>query len=115
MINRIDFYGMTLSIFGSNYAFLIAILLFVLVQGFVYRIYSKTNKVLLALAPNFALLGLGILLAIIGYFIGLEEIGPWQPILGAWLIFIMMALLTIISSVVSLLLIVLLRLRKRDS
>jgi hypothetical protein len=90
---------------------LIGVLLFVGLQFLVYIIYQRTNKTILALIPNFVLLGLGIIIIVINMFPALDT-----PLWRLTMIILIFALLIGVgaSTFVSLVMIYIVKKRKNQ-
>jgi hypothetical protein len=87
---------------------LIGLLLVVLIQGLVYIIYQKTQRLFLAILPNLGLLMIGLMIGFIGFIVAWFESGSWAGF-GATIIFLLVLIATFISTITSMLLIYLIK------
>jgi hypothetical protein len=84
------------------------LLLVSLVQGLVYLIYQKTQKLFLAILPNLGLLMIGLMVVFLGFVVALSEPSSWAGF-GAMIILWLVLIATFISTVTSLFLIYLMK------
>jgi hypothetical protein len=74
------------------------------VQALVIYLRNKTNQIFLSLLPNLGLLIVGIIISVVGYVVALGETGSWAG-LGLIILLMITFITTTISTLVSLLLI----------
>jgi hypothetical protein len=74
------------------------------VQALVIYLRNKTNQFFLSLLPNLGLLIVGIIISVVGYVVALGETGSWAG-LGLIILLMITFITTTISTLVSLLLI----------
>jgi len=85
-------------------SFLTLIALVVVTQALVFFIMNRTNQIGLALLPNLGLLGIGLILSITGYVVAMGETGSWAD-LGLIILLMVTFITTGISTLISLVLI----------
>lgn len=89
--------------------FVVVAAMVVVTQVLVFFIRNRTNQIGFALLPNLGLLGIGLIVSITGYVVAMGEPGSWAD-LGLIILLMVTFITTGISTVISLILIFVIKL-----